>query len=467
MRICYVLIIFFFLSCQNKKLDLANEVDVTFSSAYFTLDSGNIRYDSMCVNNEGEVFLIVNSNSTGAITFTEESGQSYSQISGQSFYLQKLNSALQRDKTLFYTTASSSSTSKMRDCTFVNENIYIIGEMVGNYGINFGVGGTQILSYDRSLNFIHSLQPVGAYDENNITQGLVYHRNHFRYGVSIRDSSLPIVSPSYYSDQAHMYLAETNLEGETYFPFVFSSDEGIYTNLGAILYHQGRSYVSMYFSGNQVFAGNQKISLPDLSNNTEIRNIIVALDANYQVLWSKLLLKEDGLGPGASVRQSILLEDGLLFLIDSGDFQLGDQSFSHVGSGDIFIFKLGFDGKTKWVKQFGHTNAELSDSRAMDIDEDGNIYYFYTFSNPILTPSELEGISEIGSRNGMLVKMTTDGDILNYAIVRTDSVLRAPVLKYKNKSIYVFTQFRDYIEVGNRRIDFNGEERAYTLRFDL
>ena len=188
------------------------------------------------------------------------------------------------------------------------------------------------------------------------------------------------------------------------------------------------------------------------------------------VKWMIPLHKKDSEGSTSPVRFALRNGRDFIYLIEGGSFEINGVSFMTAGSRDAYLISINENGVINWVKQFGTNGNDISIEKALAADEKGNLYYAFTIQGDIVYPEELSHVSlDTGTRNIVLVKLSSGGDVLGHVSIRTNTIIRSPVLNYYDGKLYLVAAFDDYLKIDNTDIDldFNSERRLYVLRIEM
>lgn len=92
---------------------------------------------------------------------------------------------------------------------------------------------------------------------------------------------------------------------------------------------------------------------------------------------------------------------------------VGSITLTRVGSNtNLWVAKISADGTVQWAKNFGGTPNTVTSSYGMAVDPSGNVYFAGYFStNSLIAGSTTLPLSTGSTRDGLLVKLTTDGSV--------------------------------------------------------
>jgi hypothetical protein len=190
-------------------------------------------------------------------------------------------------------------------------------------------------------------------------------------------------------------------------------------------------------TGNSIIAYRvQNINISGGTNVGGFDIVIATLDNNGNLLWAKQNNSFDTSGNDSD--PSVVIDTlGNIYVAYSTNGVVSGQSNS--GFDDIAVLKMDSSGNTIWVRQNNIFNTSTLDRfPSIAVDNNNNIYISYQ------TSGEISGGTSSGSNDIVLVKISSNGDIIwtyQQPTINTDVLDAIPNIAVDaNKNIYVVYQ---------------------------
>jgi hypothetical protein len=174
----------------------------------------------------------------------------------------------------------------------------------------------------------------------------------------------------------------------------------------------GNVYTLGYFQGTVDFdPGNDTFYITSVGNKDVF---IHKMDKDGNFIWARAFggtANQNGLSMKLDTIGNIYLT-GVFFGTVDFDPNINVYNITSNGSSDIFIQKLDSSGNLIWVKTIGGSSIELSNSIAIDLNE--NLYITGSFSNTVDFNPDI-GVTNITSSGGLdifMIKLNSNGNFI-------------------------------------------------------
>lgn len=234
----------------------------------------------------------------------------------------------------------------------------------------------------------------------------------------------------------------------------------------------GNLYTTGYFVGTMdVDPGTGVQNLTSVGTNSE--TYIQKLDNNGDLIWAKRLAASNAYNRP----QGLCLDaTGNVYTVGTfaGTMDVDPSAttlyLTPQGSSDAFIHKLDPNGNFVWAKKMGQVG--YSESRAIDVDAQGNIYTTGIFNNTINldpSPTNTDSITTNGNFDLLIQQLDSTGNFVwGTTIGGTDADYATAIHVDNNDDIHLIGQFKDTIQVnlasGTTTLASQGREDVFILK---
>lgn len=457
------------LGCHDEGLNQSNEPSLIVSADWIEL-SWIGRTDEFCVNKHGEVYFPINYRTTTLSSMQTPLGE-FDNNSTNTTILFKYSDQLRMLKKYQFTATSDDSYSFVLGCDANNDDLIAFSSRQEGDFEEGRLNGGAIYFFDRDLNYQKTLNLPGNNPNLIVSPNSIEFRDEKKlaFNATFFEGDNDLKPSGDFIDQNHATYGEIDIQtGNIEYKASISSSVGVNTTFG-VFQTDGDNIIAPFSSmAEQLnFLGNS-IEVPSYEvPQLDINYLVSFNNKNREINWVNTTLPTSNHGNNSAIRNLIKVNDGFIVVQSGGDRYIDNTFYPRFGLTDIFVYKLSFNGKLEWLKQFGSGSNDVGDLQAQDVDENGNIYLSFVFNGTILSPAELAGIEPGGSRDLIVVKLAPNGKVINHLVIETVDVYRSPLLKVFNGMIYYWVHLRDFIRTQNLDIDFTGKRRIYLMKMKL
>lgn len=458
----------FLVGCNSEKLDKESELEVEISQGYIGLSSGNdVVINQICVNKYEEIFIPMQLENS-AQTLTNDVGFSFSKTSAKYLYLAKLNQGLRTDRYRVEAPIDPDDDNiRIYDCETYHDDWLIYGSITGEYDLSFQQEGDFLFSLDRNLNVSKRISPFSD-STSGVIQSVSLIKDKLFFLGTTNNLASKIQGPIYYENQDHSYFGYIDRNNKTHISHVLAQANGMRSSAVKIIEHNDEHYIVMVSntSGNPMI-NHESFNIPTYAGSRDRKNIVIALDRDGKLKWTLPIARFDGAQGDYTVRHAEKVSDGIVYLVAAGTVQIGNTKINRYGNTDVYLFKVGFNGEVQWIEHFGSSAGEAANRRSFVIDREENIYLAISLAQALDVPTELSDINIQGSRNIAIVKLSSQtGNYISHKMIRTQATVHPPIVAIYGNKFYLTAVFKNYIKVGEQRVDFSGEEQLRVIKFE-